>query len=68
MTLTKEEKTLMKVLVEKELKAVEKEGKNILVVNSPFFSSIARVHSKDIPFLTSEKLYLEFLENLLKKL
>ena len=68
MTLTEEEKTILKVLVGKELEAVKKEGQKILIVNSPFLSSLARTHAKDIPFLASEKLYREFLEGLLKKL
>jgi len=68
MTLTKEEKTILKVLVGKELEAVKKEGQKILIVNSPFLSGIARMHAKDIPFLASEKLYQEFLKGLLKKL
>ncbi len=68
MTLTKEEKTILKVLVEKELEAVKKEGQNIFIVNSPFLSGLARLHSKDIPFLASEKLYREFLKRLSEKL
>ncbi len=68
MTLTKEEQALLKVLVEKELEAVEKEGKNIFIVNSPFLSGLARMHAKDIPFLKTEKLYQEFLKKLSEKL
>lgn len=68
MNITKEEKTILKVLVEKELEAVKKEGQKIFIVNSPFLSGLARLHSKDLPFLASEKLYREFLEKLLGKL
>lgn len=66
--LTKEEKIILKVLTGKELEAVKKEGKNIFIVNSPFLSSLSRIHAKDLPFLASEKLYQEFLKKLLKKL
>jgi collagenase-like PrtC family protease len=68
MTLTKEEKAMLKALVKKELEAVKEEGQKILIVNSPFLSGITRTHAKDIPFLASEKLYQEFMEKLLEKL
>ncbi len=68
MTLSKEDKEALKILVKKELKEVKKEGEKVLIANSPFLSSLARIHSKDLPFLASEKLYQEFLEKLLKKL
>ncbi|MBR9683630.1 hypothetical protein GOV03_03765 [Candidatus Woesearchaeota archaeon] len=68
MTLTTEEKDILKVLVQKELESVKEDGKKVLIVNSPFLSSIVRTHAKDIPFLASEKLYLEFLKKLLEKL
>lgn len=68
MTLTKQEKEVMKLLVKKELEEVEKKGEKVLIANSPFLSSLARLHSKDLPFLKTEKLYQEFLKNLLKKL
>ena len=68
MTLTKEDQEALKILVKKELKEVEEKGEKLLIANSPFLSSLARVHSKDLPFLTSIRLYQEFLEKLLKKL
>lgn len=68
MTLTKQEKTILKTLVKKELEAVRKEGKNIFIVNSPFLSGRYRMHSKDLPFLKTKNTYQKFLKNFLKKL
>ena len=68
MTLTQEDKEILKVLVKKELDTVEKKGREVLIVNSPFLSSVFRMESKDIPFLATIELYQEFLKNLLNKL
>jgi len=68
MTFTKEDKEVLKLLVKKELETLEKKGEKLLIVNSPFLSSLARLHSKDLPFLKTAKLYQEFLKGLLKKI
>jgi len=67
MTFTKEEQGVLKVLVEKELETIKKEGKNIFFSNSPFLGKVA-LDDPDVPFLKDELRYQEFLENLLKKL
>ena len=67
MELTKEERTILKVLIEKELKDIKKQGKEIFISNSPFLNKVT-LDDKDLPFLTSELKYQQFIENLLKKL
>lgn len=68
MTLTTEDKLVLKALVEKELTDIRKDEKNFKVVNSPVLSSIVRTRENDFPFLRSAKLYEKYLEALLKKL
>tara|TARA_Y100000310_G_C20615312_1_gene780316 strand:- start:338 stop:541 length:204 start_codon:yes stop_codon:yes gene_type:complete len=67
MTLTKEEKDVMKILVTKELAEVKKDGKKIFISNSPFLHKVGNDDS-DLDFLKSEVKYQHFLEKLLKKL
>jgi hypothetical protein len=66
MTLTNEDKAVLKALVEKELEEMKKE--KVEFVNSPVLSSISRVTETDIPFIKTKTLYMEFLGQLLKKL
>ena len=68
MTLTKEDLTILKALVEQEIESVKKDGEKLNIVNSPALSSIYRMKEQDIPFLKTAKLYEEFLEGLLEKL
>ena len=57
----------MKLLVKKELETVNKEGSEIIMVNSPFLNKEAQDDS-DLEFLKSEAKYKQFLEELSKKL
>jgi hypothetical protein len=66
MTLTEEEKVVLRVLVEKELKAVKEAG-DIMEINSPFIGKGVKGKG-ELPFLKSEVLYEKFLQHLLKKL
>lgn len=68
MTLTTEDKLVLKVLVETELAKVKEQGEKFKIVNSPVLSSIYRMKETDIPFLKTEALYINFLEKLLKQL
>lgn len=65
MTLTKEEKSVLKILVEKELHHVKKDGQGFLISNAPF---LGKSDDPDLPFLKSLKLYKDFLEQLKHKL
>ena len=67
MELTKEERSVLKILVEKELHHVKKDGQGFLITNAPFINKISNDES-DFLFLKSLKLYKEFLEHLQKKL
>ncbi|MEK6899966.1 MAG: hypothetical protein AABX05_02470 [Nanoarchaeota archaeon] len=67
MELTKQEKSVLKVLVEKELTHIKKDGQGFLITNAPFINKMAETET-DFLFLKSLKLYKEFLENLQKKL
>jgi len=68
MTLTNEDRTVLKALVEKEISNIKEEGEKVLVVNSPFLSSVSRTESNDLPFLSTIEAYSEFLDDLLKRL
>ena len=68
MELTKDEKDVLKTLVEIELKEIKEEGKDQVVVNSPVLSSISRTRETDLPFMKTRLAYEEFLVSLLKKL
>ena len=65
MELTKQDELILKALVEKELKDVEKEGK-IMISNSPFLNKIG-LDDPDLPFMKSVDLYKEYLKELLNK-
>jgi len=65
MVLTKQDKEILKILVEKELELVKKDAERVLIVNAPF---INKLDDPDLPFLKSEVLYQEFLEKLIKEL
>ena len=67
MELTKQELATLKILLEKELKAVKKEGSEITITNSPFLNKEAQDDS-DLEFLKSEVKYQQFLGELLNKL
>ncbi|MBT6774287.1 hypothetical protein HOA91_02850, partial [Candidatus Woesearchaeota archaeon] len=45
MTLTNEDRTVLKALVEKEISNIKEEGEKVLIVNSPFLSSVSRTES-----------------------
>ena len=66
LTLSKEEKAVLKILVEKELYHVKKDGQGFHITNAPFINEIA--HESDFMFLKSLKLYKNFLEQLKHKL
>ena len=65
MTLSKEEKAVLKILVEKELHHVKKDDQGFLTSNANF---IGKSDDPDLPFLKSLKLYKGFLEQLKQKL
>jgi len=65
MTLTKEEKSVLKILVEKELTHVKKDDQGFLISNAPFLN---KSDDPNLPFLKSLKLYKNFLEQLKLKL
>jgi hypothetical protein len=67
MTLTKEDMGVLKVLVQKELEQVKKEGKKMLTSNSPFLGKGA-LGKSTLPFLKSEVEAVAYLEDLLQKL
>ncbi len=64
-SLTKEENAVLKILLEKELNHVKKDGQGFLISNASFLS---KTDDPDLPFLKSLKLYRDFLEQLKKKL
>jgi hypothetical protein len=67
MDLTKQDLATLKILVEKELETIKKEGEQLIIVNSPFLNKVSSDDS-DLEFLKSEVKYQQFLEELLKKL
>ncbi len=67
MDLTTEEKSVLKILVEKELNHVKKDGQGFLISNAPFLGKVS-FDDPDLPFLKSMKLYKDFLEHLKQKL
>ena len=67
MTLTKEDTAVLKILVEKELEHVEKDGEQLVISNAPFLHKVAEDDS-DLLFLKSIEKYKIFLEQLSKKL
>jgi hypothetical protein len=68
MTLTNEDMAVLKILVEKELDNLEKDGEEVMIINSPFLSGVSRLQSGDMEFLKAEKAYQEFLIVLKQKL
>ncbi len=68
MTLTNEDKIVLKTLVEKEIGNLKEEGEKVLIVNSPFLSSVSRTASNDLPFLSTTEAYRKFLDDLLNRL
>lgn len=66
MALTNQEKVVLRILLQKELENVKKQGKRIFIDNSPFLNKIEG--DSDLPFLKSEKLYEQYLQELLKTL
>jgi len=67
MTLTNEDIKIIKILVEKELEEIKKDGKKVMIVNSPFLNKVAG-DDADLPFLSSEVKYKQYLEQLVNKL
>ncbi len=67
MTHTKEDKAVLKILVEKELQNVEENGDKVMISNSPFIHKVVQDES-DLKFLKNVELYKEFLQQLLKRL
>jgi len=68
MILNLKQKTILKALVHKELKDIEKLDENEFVVNSPVLSTIYRMKETDLQFIKTKKEYKLFLENLISKL
>lgn len=64
--LTKQDKAVLKALVEQELKEIQAKKSN--VVNSPVLSSIYRMKKTNIAFLEKKAEYQKFLVELSKKL
>ncbi len=67
MALSRKEKMVLKLLVDKEISSLRKEGKKLFISNSPFITKIA-YDAPDIAFLKSKALYQAFLEALKRKL
>ncbi len=67
MAFTRKEKLILKLLVDKEISALQKEGRKLFISNSPFLTKVA-YDAPDVIFLKSKALYQAFLENLRKKL
>ncbi|GEM_PF-3940876 len=67
MSLTPQEKSVLKILIEKELHHVKKDGQGFLLTNAPFINQMSTNESEFL-FLKSLKLYKDFLEQLKKKL
>ena len=63
---TAQEKSILRSLVEKELAALQSEGKRSVIANSPFLGKLEQ--SDDLTFLKSKKLAQQFLEQLARKL
>ncbi|MBI1968733.1 hypothetical protein HYS49_02380 [Candidatus Woesearchaeota archaeon] len=63
---TAQEKSILRALVEKELAALQSEGKRSVIANSPFLGKLEQ--SDDVAFLKSEKLAQQFLQQLARKL
>ncbi|MFH1682783.1 MAG: hypothetical protein ABIA37_03220 [Candidatus Woesearchaeota archaeon] len=68
MEFTEQEKAVLKTLIKKEQEEIEKEGEKLMIVNSPFLSTVSRLQSKDLEFMKDVKLYQNFLEQLLRRL
>lgn len=64
---TKEEKIVLRLLVEKELEHIKKDSKKLLISNSPFLGKMSE-EFEDIALLKSESEYLKFLQVLRKKI
>ena len=67
MELNKDEKTILNVLLEKELKDLKEDAGKLLISNSPFLNKVVRDEA-DLPFLKSAELYKKFLMQFKKKL
>ncbi|MBU0470076.1 MAG: hypothetical protein KKA62_03815 [Nanoarchaeota archaeon] len=67
MALNKEETTVLKILVHKELELIKKDEKNFTISNSPFLNKV-HLDDLDLPFMKSVEVYKEFLIKLEKKL
>ena len=67
MDLTKEDLVILKLLIEKELEEVKKEGQNLVIANSPFLNKEV-LDDSDLDFLKSEAKYQQYLEELLQRL
>ena len=67
MTLNKDEADVLKILVDKELEHLEKDGEQLVTVNAPFITKVIG-DDPDLPFLKSLELYKNFLQDLQKKL
>jgi threonyl-tRNA synthetase len=67
MALNKEDLTVLKILVEKELEHIEKDQEKLVIVNAPFITKVAGDDS-DLNFLKSIEKYKEFLQELNKRL
>ena len=65
MALTKEDKDVLKILIEKELSHIKKDGENLRISNADF---LTKRGSPDLPFLKAIPLYETFLQELKKKL
>lgn len=65
MTFTKDDKQLLKILVDKEIENVEKDAKQVHIDNSPFLN---KLDDPDLPFLKSVELYHKQLRDLKSKL
>lgn len=67
MNLTNDEKAVVKILIEKELEHITKDGNQLVIVNAPFITKVIG-DDPDLPFLKSLKLYQKFLQNMHQKL